>query len=71
MTTVDDPTPTSSSGALSLVDLRRQLLRRASELAVRAKACRARGEVHAAARMNAEAGRLLHVARDMGRRERP
>lgn len=66
MTVLSDPTP--STGALSLVELRRYLLRRASELAVRARTCRARGDVNAAARMSAEAARLLRVAQDMGRR---
>jgi hypothetical protein len=61
----DEPTPTT--GGLSRVELRRHLLRRASTLAVRAKSCRARGDVAKAARMQQEAHRLLRVARDMGR----
>jgi hypothetical protein len=67
MLNAHDEQPTPTTGGLSLVELRRHLLRRASILAVRAKACRARGDVANAARMSEEAGRLLRVARDMGR----
>jgi hypothetical protein len=65
--TVDDGQGTPTSGALSLVELRRHLLRRASALSVRARVCRSRGDVASAARMSEEAARLMRVARDMGR----
>lgn len=70
MTTAVDPTPTSGSAALSLLDLRRHLLRRSSALSVRAKALRARGDVTGAARAAEDAKRLRRIAREMGRTER-
>jgi hypothetical protein len=56
-----------TTGSVSLDELRRYLLRRASRLAVRARACRTRGDVVTATRMSEEAARLLRVARDMRR----
>jgi hypothetical protein len=53
--------------AFASVDLQRELLRRSSALAVRARVCRARGEVSSAARLSGEAARLRRVARDMRR----
>lgn len=59
-----DPTPTSAT--LSLLELRRHLLRRASVLGVRARALRARGDHAAAARLGQEAARILQIAKKMG-----
>ncbi len=70
MTAVSDPSPTPSTGALSLVELRRHLLRRATALSVRARIHRARGDIVSATRMSNEANRLLRVAREMGRSAR-
>lgn len=70
MTTAADPTPTSGSALLSLVDLRRHLLRRSSALSVRAKTLRARGDVAGAARAAEDAHRLRRIAQDMGRSAR-
>jgi hypothetical protein len=66
-----DGTPTEGSALLSLVELRRHLLRQASTLSVRARRMRARGDVAGGARTAEEAGRLLAIAQDMGRRRRP
>jgi hypothetical protein len=63
-----EPTPTSGSALLSLVELRRHLLRRASTLSVRARTLRARGDVAGASRAAEESARLLRVAREMGQR---
>lgn len=65
-----EPTPTSGSAMLSLVELRRHLLRRSSVLSVRARTLRARGDVAGAARAAEESARLLRVAREMGQRGR-
>lgn len=65
-----EPTPMSASGMLSLVELRRHLLRRASTLSVRARTLRARGDVTGAARAAEEADRLMRVARNMRLRGR-
>jgi hypothetical protein len=59
------PTPTGGSAALSLVELRRHLIRRASALTVRARAHRLRGDRVAAARLEEQATRLREVAKDM------
>jgi hypothetical protein len=59
--------PTPTTGGLSMTELRRHLLRQASTLAVRARTCRARGDGAGAARLAAEAARLMRVAREMGR----
>ena len=67
MTAVNEHTAQPTTGQLALVELRRHLLRQASRLAVRARACRAKGDLHKAAHYNVEAGRLLKVAREMGR----
>lgn len=63
----EDRGPALSTGSLSLVDLRRHLLRRASTLTARARARRARGDVAGATRLSHEAARLFRVAHDMGR----
>lgn len=65
-----EPTPTSPSAALSLVDLRRHLLRRSSILGVRARNLRAHGDIVQAARLAEEAARLLRIAREMGQQAR-
>lgn len=57
--------PVTGSAALSLVELRRHLIRRASALTVRARAHRMRGERVAAAKLEEQAARLRQVARDM------
>jgi hypothetical protein len=59
-------TPSSGSAALSLLDLRRHLLRRASALSVRAQRCRHRGDGAGAARLSSEASRLARIAKRMG-----
>jgi hypothetical protein len=69
-TAAADPTPTSGSALLSLVDLRRQLLRRSSVLSVRAKMLRARGDIRGAHRAADDAARLKRIAREMGRATR-
>lgn len=70
VTPCTDPTPTSPSALLSLLDLRRHLLRRSSTLAVRAKALRARGDVAGAQRLALESQRPHRIAREMGQHER-
>jgi hypothetical protein len=70
VTTLTDRTPTSPSAALSLVDLRRHLLRQASTLSVRARTLRQRGDSVQAQRLAEESARLLRVAREMGQRDR-
>ncbi|MGI8873328.1 MAG: hypothetical protein ACR2KP_03180 [Egibacteraceae bacterium] len=61
-----EQTPTSPSAALSLLELRRHLLRRASALSVRAQRCRHRGDGAGAARLASEASRLARIAKRMG-----
>lgn len=65
-----DPTPTSPSALLSLLDLRRHLLRQSSTLAVRARGLRARGDVAGAQRLVMESQRLHRIAREMGQHGR-
>lgn len=65
---MDSPTPTTA--ALSLRDLRRHFIQRASAQAVRARQLRARGDVAGASRAAAESRRLLRIARQM-RNRRP
>ena len=59
-----DPTPTTSG--LSVIELRRHLLRRAGALSVRAQRHRHRGDSINAARMANEAARLARIAKEMG-----
>jgi hypothetical protein len=66
MTSTKDPTPTSPSAALSLVDLRRHMLRRASILGSRARVLRARGDTAQANRLANESARIMRIAREMG-----
>jgi hypothetical protein len=54
-----------SSGALSMAELRRQLIRRSSELAVRARTLRGRGHTAAAVRLEARARDLRRTAKEM------
>jgi hypothetical protein len=68
VSTTAEPTPTSGSALLSLVELRRHLLRRASMLSVRARTLRSRGDIVGATRAAEESARLLRVAREMGER---
>lgn len=65
MTTATDATPTSGSSALSLFELRRHLIKRASTLAVRARTLRGRGDIVGAGKAAQEAARLRAVARQM------
>ena len=58
-----DPTPTTAG--LSIIELRRHLLRRAGALSVRAQRQRHRGDSVNAARMANEAARLARIAKDM------
>jgi hypothetical protein len=64
-------TPTGASAALSLVELRRHLVRRAGELAGKARSLRARGDFMAALRAQQHGQKLLEVARKMGQQRRP
>jgi hypothetical protein len=65
MSQAPTPTPAGGSAALSLVELRRHLIPRASALTVRARAYRLRGDRVAAARLEEQATRLREVAKDM------
>ena len=56
----------ANSAALSLLELRRHLLRRAGELSARARGLRKKGASHSAARLAVESDRLLLVAKTMG-----
>ena len=56
--------PTSSAG-LSLLELRRHLLRRAGELQARANGLRVKGASRIAAQVSSESDRLRDVARRM------
>jgi hypothetical protein len=56
---------TPTTAGLSLVELRRHLIRRASAMRVRARGLRARGDRLAAARLEDQSARLIRVARDM------
>jgi hypothetical protein len=66
----DDSTGATLQGsaALSLLELRRHLIRRAGELSGRARVLRARGDAKGAAAAAEQAARLRMVARDMERR---
>jgi hypothetical protein len=66
----EDPTGATLQGsaALSLLELRRHLVRRAGELSGRARVLRARGDARGAAAAAEQAARLRTVARDMERR---
>lgn len=55
-----DYTPVST---LSLRELRVDLLQQAASIAARARTCRARGDIRAAARLEARAAKLMAVAR--------
>lgn len=66
MATAAEPTPTSGSALLSLLELRRHLLRRSSTLSVRARTLRARGDIAGASKAAEESARLLRIAREMG-----
>jgi hypothetical protein len=62
------PTPPdnpSSSAALSLLELRRHLLRRAGTLEARAQGLRDKGAERIAAQVSSESDRLRDVARRM------
>ena len=65
-----DKALTPTTATLSLRDLRRHFIQRASAQAVRARRLRARGDVAGAARAAAEAARLLRIARQMRQRRR-
>jgi hypothetical protein len=56
---------TPTTAGLSLVELRRHLIRRASALRVRARGLRARGDRLGAARLEEQSAQLIRVARDM------
>lgn len=56
---------TTNSAALSLLELRRSMLRRAGELSARARGLRKKGASSSAARLAVESDRLLLVARTM------
>lgn len=58
-------TPAGGSASLSLVELRRHLLRRAGALSVRSQRRRHRGDPATAQRLSAEARRLTRIAKDM------
>lgn len=58
--------PPLGTAALSLVELRRHLIRRAGTLHVRARALKVRGDIYSAARLEEQASRLREIARDMG-----
>ena len=60
--TADAP---ANSAALSLLELRRHLLRRAGELSARARGLRKKGATSSAARLAVESDRLLLVAKTM------
>jgi hypothetical protein len=60
----------SNSAALSLFELRRQLLRRAGALSARARGLRRKGDSMSAARIAVESDRLLLVAKTMGENAR-
>lgn len=66
MTVAPEPTPSSASALLSLVDLRRHLIQQSSTLSVRARTLRKRGDVAGAAKIAGESARLLRIAREMG-----
>jgi hypothetical protein len=56
---------------LSLLELRRHMLRRSGELGVRARRQRARGDVVGAARSFQESARLRRTAEDIQVRPKP
>ena len=60
--TQESPT---NSAALSLFELRRDLLRRSGELSARARGLKHKGADHSAARMAVESDRLLMIAQTM------
>lgn len=53
------------SASLSLIELRRHLIRRAGMLTQRARTLRARGDAVMARRLQAQAQRLLEMAREV------
>lgn len=57
-----DYTPVST---LSLRELRAEMLQKAAATAARARACRARGEIHAAAALEARATKLSKIAKSV------
>lgn len=62
----ETPDAPANSAALSLLELRRHLLRRAGELSARARGLRKKGASSSAARLAVESDRLLLVAKTMG-----
>lgn len=60
------PERPTNSAALSLLELRRQLLQQAGALSARARGLRGRGDKAAAQRMAQESRRLRLVAHEMG-----
>jgi hypothetical protein len=65
MTRIDESRLGLGTEQLAFEDLRRQLIRRASILSVRARSMRGRGDTVGANRVEAEAERLFAGARDM------
>jgi hypothetical protein len=61
------PQGAPTTATLSLLELRRELLRQSAAMGVRAKALRADGQRAAAARLAAESRRLRGVAQSMRR----
>ena len=59
------PDQPSSSAALSLLELRRHLLRRAGKLEARARGLREKGAATIAAQISSESDRLRDLARRM------
>ncbi len=67
----DNPATPTNSAALSLLELRRHLLRRAGALTARARGLRQKGDAATAARLAQESERLLNVAHTMGQKKEP
>ena len=65
-----DPKPPADTAGLSLLEMRRHLLRRAGTLGAQAQDLRRHGAQRAAARVATESDRLLSLARRMGKKER-
>lgn len=64
----EKPTSPTSSAGLSLLELRRHLLRRAGELSARARGLREKGDTASALRAAQQSHRLRDVAHTMGQR---
>jgi hypothetical protein len=56
---------TTTTAGLSLVELRRHLIRRAGSMRVRARSLRARGDRVGALRLEEQSAQLIRVAREM------